>query len=166
MWHLGPFATTRVCLCFVFLILSLRASAQVQNGEITGTVADPSGAVVPDAKIVLQNLGTRYEIQVQTNSEGIYTAKELNVGAYTVRVEARGFKTAEASNLVLNAGTVLRVDFKLLLGERTEIVEVTDAVAPVNTETSRLSQEATNTSPAAASPPLTVVVNWNAGAKK
>jgi len=145
MWHRGPFPTTRICLCFVFLILSLGASAQVQNGEITGTVADPSGAVVPDAKIVLQNLGTRYEIQVQTNSEGIYTAEELSVGAYTVRVEARGFKTAEASNLVLNAGTVLRVDFQLLLGERAEIVEVTDAVAPVNTETSRLSQTVDST---------------------
>src|SRR3984893_7910670 len=145
MWHRGPFPTTRICLCFVFLILSLGASAQVQDGEITGTVADPSGAVVPDAKIVLQNLGTRYEIQVQTNSEGIYTAEELSVGAYTVRVEARGFKTAEASNLVLNAGTVLRVDFQLLLGERAEIVEVTDAVAPVNTETSRLSQTVDST---------------------
>jgi hypothetical protein len=54
----------------VSLILSLGASAQVQNGEITGTVADPSGAVVPETKIVLQDLGTRYEIQVQTNSGG------------------------------------------------------------------------------------------------
>src|SRR6266446_5261217 len=100
MGHLGLLATSRTCVGLVFLILSLGALAQVQNGEITGTVADPSGAVVPGAKIVLQNLGTRYEIQARTNSEGIYTAKELNVGAYLVRVEAHGFKTAEASNLV------------------------------------------------------------------
>ncbi|PYV67839.1 MAG: hypothetical protein DMG97_26320, partial [Acidobacteria bacterium] len=132
--------------CILALIaFGLSASAQVQNGEITGTVADPSGAVVPGAKIVLQNLSTRYEIQIQTNSAGIYTAKELSVGPYMVRVEAHGFKRAEASNLVLNAGTVLRVDFKLLLGERTEIVEVTDAAAPVNTETSRLSETVDST---------------------
>src|SRR3989475_1913934 len=132
--------------CILALIaFGLSTSAQVQNGEITGTVADPSGAVVPGAKIVLQNLSTRYEIQIQTNSAGIYTAKELNVGPYMVRVEAHGFKRAEASNLVLNAGTVLRVDFKLLLGERTEIVEVTDAAAPVNTETSRLSETVDST---------------------
>jgi hypothetical protein len=62
-----------------------------------------------------------------------------------VRVEAHGFKTAEASNLVLNDGTVLRVDFKLLLGERTDVVEVTDADIQVNTETSRLSQTVDST---------------------
>ena len=145
MGHLGPLATSRNCICLVLLILSLDAVAQVQNGEITGTVADPSGAVVPGAKIVLQNLGTHYEIQARTNAEGIYTAKELNVGNYLVRVEAHGFKTAEASSLVLNAGTVLRVDFKLLLGERTEVVEVTDADIQVNTETSRLSQTVDST---------------------
>src|SRR5882724_3512021 len=129
----------------VLIIFSLPASSQIQNGEITGTVADPSGAVVPGAKIVLRNLGTGYEIQAQTNGEGIYTAKELNVGTYMVRVEAHGFKTVEASNLALNAGTVLRVDFKLLLGERTEVVEVTDADIQVNTETSRLSQTVDST---------------------
>src|SRR5438477_11316136 len=137
MRHLGPLATARICIFFVFLILPVGASAQVQNGEITGTVADPSGAVVPGAKIVLQNVGTRYEIHVQTNNEGTYSGKELTVGAYLVRVEAHGFKTAEASNLVLNAGTVLRVDFKLLVGERADVVEVTDADIQVNTETSR-----------------------------
>ena len=145
MGHLGPLATSRTCLCLVFLILSLDASAQVQNGEITGTVADPSGAVVPGATIVLQNLGTHYEVQVRTNAEGIYTAKELSVGTYMVRVEAQGFKTAEARDLALNAGTVLRVDFKLLLGERTDVVEVTDADIQVNTETSRLSQTVDST---------------------
>src|SRR5205814_10527190 len=88
MRHLGPLATARICIFFVFLILPVGASAQVQNGEITGTVADPSGAVVPGAKIVLQNVGTRYEIHVQTNNEGTYSGKELTVGAYLVRVEA------------------------------------------------------------------------------
>ena len=84
--------------CILALIaFGLSASAQVQNGEITGTVADPSGAVVPDAKIVLQNLSTRYEIQTQTNSAGIYTAKELTVGLYKLTLEAAGFKFENAA---------------------------------------------------------------------
>jgi len=145
MGHLGPLATSRTCICLVCLILSLDALAQVQNGEINGTVTDPSGAVLPGAKIVLQNLGTHYEIHARTNAEGIYTAKELNVGNYLVRVEAQGFKTAEARDLVLNAGTILRVDFKLFLGQRTVVVEVTDADIQVNTETSRLSQTVDST---------------------
>jgi outer membrane receptor protein involved in Fe transport len=146
MRHFGPlFPKAKNYLCFVSLILSLGAAAQVQNGQITGTVADPSGAVVARAKIIVQNLGTGYEINVQTNDTGIYTANELNVGAYMVRVEASGFKTAKASNLVLNAGTVLRIDFKLQLGEHSEIVDVTDAAASVNVENSRLSQTTDST---------------------
>jgi hypothetical protein len=64
---------------------------------------------------------------------------ELIVGSYTVRAGAPGFKTASATNLFLNAGSVLRVDFRLEVGQRWETVEVTDATRPVNTENSRLS---------------------------
>ena len=91
--------------CILALIIfALPASSQIQNGEITGTVIDPSGAVVPDAKIVLQNLSTRYEIQTQTNSAGIYAAKELTVGHYKLTVEAAGFKTATASRRGIECG--------------------------------------------------------------
>ena len=132
--------------CILALIaFGLSASAQVQNGEITGTVADPSGAVVPDAKIVLQNLSTRYEIQTQTNSAGIYTAKELTVGLYKLTLEAAGFKTATSSGVEVNAGTVLRVDFKLQVGERRETVEVTEAPVMINSENSRLAQTVDST---------------------
>ena len=137
--HRGLLATFRTCL-ILLILSSLVALAQIQNGEITGTVADPSGALVPGATIVLQNLDTHYEIRAQTNADGIYTAKELSVGRYSARVEADGFKTVETTNLALNAGTILRVDFKLFLGQRTEVVEVTDADIQVDTESSRLSQ--------------------------
>jgi outer membrane receptor protein involved in Fe transport len=146
MRHLGPSRTRRkILLWLASLSFSLCAGAQIQNGQITGTVADPSGAVVADATVIIRNLGTDYEIDVDTNDAGIYSAKELNLGLYVVRVEASGFKTTEANNLVLNAGTVLRVDFKLLLGERSEMVEVTDAAAPVNTANARLSQTVDST---------------------
>src|SRR5204863_4950599 len=127
------------------IIFAVSASSQVQNGEITGTVADPSGAVVPDAKIVLQNLSTRYEIQTQTNSAGIYTAKELTVGLYKLTLEAAGFKTATSSGVEVNAGTVLRVDFKLQVGERRETIEVTEAPVMINSENARLAQTVDST---------------------
>src|ERR1035441_7070110 len=136
---LGLLAPFRTCLIFLSLF-PLVALAQIQNGEITGTVTDPSGALVSGATIFLQNLDTHYEIQARTSAEGVYTAQELSVGRYSSRVEAHGFKTVETTNLVLNAGTVLRVDFKLLLGQRTEVLEVTDADIQVDTESSRLSQ--------------------------
>jgi len=122
------------------LIISLTATAQVQNGDITGTVADPSGAVIASASILVRNLNTGYEVRLQTNTTGLYTGRELSVGIYMVRVEARGFKTAQSNDIVLNAGQTVRVDFRLNIGEVSAIAEVTAAAAPVNTETSRLAQ--------------------------
>lgn len=139
MRHLGPFVGSHICIWLACLILSVIASAQVQNGQITGVVSDPSGAVVPRASIHVRNLATGYEADFESNSVGIYTIPELIVGSYTVRVTASGFKTVTATNLLLNAGTVLRVDFKLVVGARSEVIEVNDAARLVNTENSRLS---------------------------
>ena len=130
-------ATARVV--FVSVILSLSALAQVQNGQITGLITDPSGAVVAHADVHVRNVGTGYEADFQSNDSGIYTASELLVGFYTIRAGSSGFKTVTATNMVLNAGTVLRVDFKLPLGQRSETVEVSAAARLVNTEDSRLS---------------------------
>jgi Carboxypeptidase regulatory-like domain len=129
-----------ILLAFAYLASAWGVAAQVQNGQITGTVADSSGAIVPGAKITARNPATGYDISVQTNEAGIYTTNELTAGIYIVRAMAQGFKTAEASDLVLNAGTVLRVDFKLPVGDRSETIEVTDAAAAVNIQVARLAE--------------------------
>ena len=132
-------ARSHTCASFVCFVLALSAVAQVQNGQITGVISDPSGAIIPQAIVQVRNLATGYEVNLQSNNSGSYAVPELIVGSYTVRVGAPGFKTASATNLFLNAGSVLRVDFKLEVGQRWETVEVTDAARPVNTENSRLS---------------------------
>jgi Carboxypeptidase regulatory-like domain/TonB-dependent Receptor Plug Domain/TonB dependent receptor len=137
-WHPG-FYVVHFCAGWACFVLSLVASAQVQNGQITGVVSDPSGAVVPRASIHVRNLATGYQADFESNGSGIYTVPELIVGSYTVRATASGFKTVTATNLFLNAGTVLRVDFKLVVGARSETIEVSDAARLVNTENSRLS---------------------------
>jgi hypothetical protein len=131
----------RKALIFVvFCVLSSApAIAQVQNGRITGVVTDQSGAIVTHASVHVSNLATGYEADFESNDAGIYTASELLVGSYLIRVEMTGFKTELAANLVLNGGTVLRVDFKLVLGKRSETIEVSNAARLVNTENSRLS---------------------------
>ncbi len=91
------------------------------------------------ASVYVRNPDTGYEAHLESNEFGIYTVPELIVGSYTIHVEVPGFKTIIATNLVVNAGTVLRVDFKLALGQRSEAVEVNDAARLVNTEDSRLS---------------------------
>ena len=133
-------ALLQAWLLLIPLVLSLGAAAQVQNGVITGVVVDPSGAAIHNASVLVRNSNTGYEIHLRSNDLGVYIAQELNAGVYVLRVEAPGFKTSQASDLLLNAGTVLRVDFKLSLGEISETIEVSGAATSVNTENSRLSQ--------------------------
>jgi len=120
------------------LTLALGAFAQVQNGQFTGLVTDPSGAAIANAKVAVVNLGTNYAVSTTTNSSGQFSAKELPVGNYKISVEAPGFKTSTNASVALNAGTIEHVDFKMQLGETKEVVEVTGEAAAVETEDSKL----------------------------
>ena len=87
---------------FIFLLLFLLIPAalpQVQNGQITGVIADPSGAVLMDAIAYISNPSTGFAAEAETNSSGVYAATELPVGTYLVRVEIPGFKSVTAKNL-------------------------------------------------------------------
>src|SRR5438067_811752 len=106
------------------LLLALSAMAQVQNGQFVGTVTDPSGASVPNAKVTVTNLGTNYSITVTTSQTGNYGASQLPPGSYKMTVEATGFKTVSNTNLVVHAGTIEHSDIKLQLGGAKEVVEV------------------------------------------
>jgi outer membrane receptor protein involved in Fe transport len=132
---------------FILALLSLvlPASSQVQNGEFTGLITDPSGAVVNQARVVIHNLGTGYTLELRSNDAGIYTARELIVGQYQITVQVPGFRTSTSGALTLNAGTEVRADFRLQVGAPQEVVEVTDAAVTVNTENARLSQTVDST---------------------
>src|SRR5438477_3299661 len=127
------------CLVAIsILLVALGAFAQVQNGQFTGTVTDPSGAAIPNAKVTVTNMGTNLSVTTTTNQSGLYTARELPIGTYKIAAEARGFKTSSNANLTLNAGTVQRVDVRMELGQAREVVEVTGEAAAVKTEDSKL----------------------------
>ena len=111
------------CLVAIsMLLLALGAVAQVQNGQFTGVVTDPSGAAIPNAKVTVTNMGTSLSVTSTSNQNGVYVVKELPVGTYKITAEAKGFKTRTDTNLVLNAGTIQRVDFGMQLGQAQEIV--------------------------------------------
>ncbi len=136
----------RFCLVyFSLLVLVLGAAAQVQNGQFTGTVADPSGAAIANANVTVTNMGTNLSVTTTSNETGSYTVKELPVGTYRMTAEAKGFKTSVNANVALNAGTISRVDFKMELGQAREVVEVSGEAAAVNTEDSKLASTVTST---------------------
>lgn len=126
-------------LCLSLLALSLSALGQIQNGQFTGTVMDPSGAAIANAKVTVTNAGTNFSVTTSTGPAGLYKFNELPAGTYQITAEAEGFKTTAVKGLVLNAGTTQRADFNMQLGQTREIVEVTGEAAAVNTEDSKLS---------------------------
>lgn len=114
--------------------------AQQTSATISGTVRDPSGAVVPNASVALTNQNTGGKRTTTTNSDGIYVFTPLPIGVYEVTVRATGFKTLIQKNLELHVQQSLEVDFKMELGATTQSVEVTGAPPPLQTNTSSVGQ--------------------------
>jgi hypothetical protein len=113
---------------------ALTSLAQSDRGTITGTVSDPSGAAVADAKVTAVNTNTGASHETTTTSEGSYTLPELSAASYKVSVEARGFKTT-SQTIHLPVQVTRRVDFSLTLGTASDQVTVTGDAPVLQTET-------------------------------
>ena len=109
------------------------AAAQSNEGRILGTVTDTQGKVVVGAKIAITNTGTGATRNLESTGAGDYTAPALQPGLYTVTAEAPGFKKVEHSNIRLEVGNDVRVDFQLVPGAVSETVEVTAQAALITT---------------------------------
>ena len=110
--------------------------AQTDRGTITGSVTDPSGAVIVGAKVTATNTATRAGIETTTTSAGNYTIPVLQVGTYEVTVEQTGFKKAVLTGVIVQVGQTTHVDASLQLGETSQAVEITAEVVQVQKDTS------------------------------
>src|SRR5262249_52457890 len=104
-------------------------SGQTLDTGILGIVTDPSGAVVAGAAVNITHNETGVRREIQTAADGKYEVRYLVPGEYVVEVRAQGFRTARASNIVVQINQQARLDFALQVGEVQEAVEVT-ATAP------------------------------------
>jgi hypothetical protein len=123
----------KICLglLLTFVLVSV-APAQEESGKISGTVLDPSGSGVPDAKITVTNTDRNQVVRnLTTDSIGIYAAPTLPVGTYALKVEARGFKTEDRTGIVLNVNDELKINISLQVGATTDTVEVKEQAALV-----------------------------------
>ena len=114
---------------FALLVSATSLSAQIITGEITGTVMDQSGAAVPGAQVTAVCTATNATRAVTTSETGFYRLTNLPVCLHKLSVSAQGFKT-EIRQADTAAGIVLKVDFQLQVGQKSETVTV-EAVAPL-----------------------------------
>jgi len=132
-------ATIPSCWIVVGLIIAClalfapRAARAQASAGITGTVTDPSGAVVPNAQVTATNEGTSVSAHTVTSSAGTYSFKGLNPGKYTVTVEAQGFKKGVQQEVNVEVSTTPTIDIQLSTGTAAETVQVTAESIALNT---------------------------------
>jgi len=114
------------------------AWSQTVQGVITGTITDPTGAVVPGATVSITNVGTNVSQTTTTGGDGSYRFPLVPPGAYTVEVKAANFAHVRASGVVVEASQTVPFSVKLELAKTSETIEVTSQASLVQTATSDL----------------------------
>jgi carboxypeptidase family protein/TonB-dependent receptor-like protein len=132
------------CVSAIFFMLgicfSVPAHAQVAGGNLSGTITDPSGRVVPQAQVSIENVSTGITTSVTTNSDGFYIAANLLPGEYQVTVSAKGFNTEVKKGVSLTVGSYQLLNFSLQVGSAAKtVVEVTTDAPAVQLASSDIS---------------------------
>lgn len=151
-----------VAVLLVAMLVGVSLFAQTNNGRITGTVTDPSGAVVPNAKISALNVKTHTAKEATSNEQGSYTIPAVEPGVYTVTATASGFSKTVVSNLAVEVSGTAEADFSMKVGSGNETVEVAaNAVAVQTTESAKsnvITMKDIDTLPALNRTPITLAV--------
>ena len=122
-------------MVLVSLTWSLPASAQEFRGSIVGKVTDSTGGVLPGVTVVVSNNDTKVSQTLVTDGQGVFLARYLNVGTYTVTATLQGFKKMSQPAAQVTVGDTTRIDFTLSPGGMTETVEVRAESPLLNTTT-------------------------------
>ena len=133
----------RLILLLGAMIVLFAAQGLAQEATIVGTVTDPSGAAVANAKVTVANVETGVSKQYSTNDAGQFAAVDIHIGHYDVKVETSGFKTAERKGIVLQVGDRQRADFQLAVGGSQEMVTVEANTIAVQADTGEVSNVVT-----------------------
>jgi hypothetical protein len=126
-------AYTLPLILLVTFPLSVFSQTTVGTGSVVGIVSDPSGAVVPGAKVTVTNLSTGQRISLTTNNAGAFNSGALVPGNYAAKVTAKGFSSVE-THVTVQVGNTATVNVKLQIGEESQVVEVQSTTVAVNTE--------------------------------
>ncbi len=130
----SPFS---LALLMLFFVTSAYAAI---TGVISGTVTDPTGAVIPGATIVALEVQTGVKHTVVTDSKGFYSFPALDIGNYTVSASNPGFQSFQATGIKVDANSSVRTDITLKVGSVTQVEEVTSNAVQVETQSTQLGE--------------------------
>jgi hypothetical protein len=120
-------------LLFAVAGIGYGQAISVNGGSIQGTITDTSGALVPNATVVITGTETGSTKTLTTDSAGFYSLGPLTPGAYNVSITASGFQKLSVATVV-RTGTATSGNFKLVIGESTQTIEVVAGTVQVNTD--------------------------------
>ena len=127
---------------FAVLAISLFASQafaqSATTGAISGTISDPTNAVVPNVPVTLTSLGTGVSATTTANSSGAYSFPLLGPGSYKITVKQAGFRTTEQT-VPVAVGQTTTANIQLQIGQGSEVVEVSGAAPLIQTEDANIS---------------------------
>jgi hypothetical protein len=127
-----------VVLLFLMSLFLFPAALSAQTGttgQITGSVTDQGGAVVPGATITITQVATGSKRTVVTSDEGNYSVVNLAIGVYSVVITKTGYKETSVSNVVINVDSTTRQDVAMQTGGVNEVVNITADAVQIETQT-------------------------------
>src|ERR1700681_116092 len=130
-----------IAILAIAQLFTAQARAQVSGATLSGTISDPSGAVIAGAQVSITNKATGIVRTVTTDNAGLYSAPNLQPGPYEVAISAMGFSTTKEQNLTLTVGAQQTMDVALKIGTAEQTVLVTEAAQAVQLGTSTISSE-------------------------
>ena len=134
-----------VGLLIPILLLACLSGWASPAGSISGTIVDPSGAVIPGVTLVIRNVETGMQQMTTTNSDGFFSLPALPSGHYEIEVHHPGFRPVIRSGLFLETGKALEIDLKLELGQQSTAVTVTESGLHVDTADTTMGETITTT---------------------
>ena len=125
---------------FALFAIGNKALAQSDTSSLSGTVTDPSGAALPNAKVLVRNDATHTDRTTVSNESGNFNLTNLPAGNYTIRVEATSFQTTTLSNVHVDPNIGRRVDISMKVGDTKTEVTVEAGVNTIQTESASVGQ--------------------------
>ncbi|MBS1851838.1 MAG: TonB-dependent receptor [Acidobacteria bacterium] len=129
----GHFSLPALWLLLLLVLVPV-AGAQLYTGSISGTVSDPSGAVIPGATVKAVDQAKGFAFTATSDGAGRYLLRPIPPGRYTIAAESAGFQVLRKENIAISVNDNATIDFALQVGKTSEVVEVQSAGVQLQTQ--------------------------------